>query len=83
MPRRGARPENAPPLAGRSAAGPSLAAPRSVIDGLGGHHARDRHRLSPFLAPLCEAIGEDLNHGLAACRYAQSGDGRALCGTIR
>ncbi|MEU1378001.1 hypothetical protein ABZ442_30755 [Streptomyces triculaminicus] len=34
------------------------------------------------LAPLCEAIGEDLEHGLAARRYAMSGDRRALHGTI-
>ncbi|WP_405638623.1 hypothetical protein OG543_30320 (plasmid) [Streptomyces sp. NBC_01178] len=34
------------------------------------------------LAPLCEQIGEDLENGLAARRYAMSGDRRALSGTI-
>jgi hypothetical protein len=34
------------------------------------------------LAPLCDAIGEELDHGLAARRYAMSGDRRALRGTI-
>ncbi|MFE4336854.1 hypothetical protein ACFRQM_48310 [Streptomyces sp. NPDC056831] len=35
-----------------------------------------------FLAPLCEEIGEELEHGLAARRYAMSGDRRALHGTV-
>lgn len=34
------------------------------------------------LAPLCDAIGETLDNGLAARRYAMSGDRRALSGTI-
>ncbi|MFB8272912.1 hypothetical protein ACFC96_40875 [Streptomyces sp. NPDC055955] len=34
------------------------------------------------LAPLCEAIGKPLDHGLAARRYAISDDRRALHGTI-
>ncbi|WP_329564497.1 hypothetical protein OG711_38790 (plasmid) [Streptomyces uncialis] len=34
------------------------------------------------LAPLCEQIGEDLENGLAARRYAMSGDRRALHGTV-
>ncbi|UDM05414.1 hypothetical protein [Streptomyces longhuiensis] len=34
------------------------------------------------LAPLCEQIGEPLDHALAARRYAISGDRRALHGTI-
>ncbi|MFD3848015.1 hypothetical protein ACFWVB_19240 [Streptomyces microflavus] len=34
------------------------------------------------LAPLCEQIGETLDHGLAARRYAMSGDRRALSGTV-
>jgi hypothetical protein len=37
---------------------------------------------SYILAPLCEQIGEDLEHGLAARRYAMSGDRRALHGTV-
>ncbi|MGW4982108.1 hypothetical protein [Streptomyces mirabilis] len=35
------------------------------------------------LALLCEEIGEPLEHGLAARRYAMSGDRRALHGTVR
>lgn len=34
------------------------------------------------LAPPCEAIGENLEDGLAARRYALSGDRRALHGTV-
>ncbi|WP_434435411.1 hypothetical protein [Streptomyces noursei] len=34
------------------------------------------------LALLCEQIGEPLEHGLAARRYAMSGDPRALHGTV-
>ncbi|MEU5397140.1 hypothetical protein ACH5A2_41010 [Streptomyces collinus] len=34
------------------------------------------------LALLCEEIGEPLEHGLAARRYATSGDRRALHGTV-
>ncbi|MEV6319380.1 hypothetical protein [Streptomyces sp. NPDC051776] len=34
------------------------------------------------LAPLCEQIGEPLEHGLAARRYPLSGDRRALHGTV-
>ncbi|MGW0828785.1 hypothetical protein [Streptomyces sp. NPDC002845] len=34
------------------------------------------------LAPLCEAIGEDLENGFAARRYALSRDRRALHGTV-
>ncbi|MFF8696700.1 hypothetical protein ACF08W_31245 [Streptomyces sp. NPDC015144] len=34
------------------------------------------------LALLCEEIGEPLKHGLAARRYAMSGDRRALHGTV-
>ncbi|MGW6706129.1 hypothetical protein ACWGDE_14725 [Streptomyces sp. NPDC054956] len=35
-----------------------------------------------ILALLCEQIGEPLEHGLAARRYAMSGDRRALHGTV-
>ncbi|MER0429456.1 hypothetical protein [Streptomyces microflavus] len=35
-----------------------------------------------LLAPLCEQIGETLDNGLAARRYALSGDRRALHGTV-
>ncbi|MFL4910665.1 hypothetical protein ACJ6WF_49230 [Streptomyces sp. MMS24-I2-30] len=34
------------------------------------------------LALLCEEIGEPLEHGLAARRYALTGDRRALHGTV-
>lgn len=34
------------------------------------------------LAVLCEQIGEPLEHGLAARRYALTGDRRALAGTV-
>ncbi|GGN64226.1 hypothetical protein GCM10012285_66130 [Streptomyces kronopolitis] len=34
------------------------------------------------LAPLCHEIGEPLDHGLAARRYALTGDRRALHGTV-
>ncbi|MEU5902465.1 hypothetical protein [Streptomyces venezuelae] len=34
------------------------------------------------LALLCDQIGGPLEHGLAACRYAMSGDRRALHGTV-
>ncbi|MFH8561426.1 hypothetical protein [Streptomyces sp. NPDC017988] len=34
------------------------------------------------LALLCEHIGEPLEHGLVARRYAVSGDRRALHGTV-
>jgi hypothetical protein len=38
--------------------------------------------LSSDLAPLWEQIGESLGYGLAARRYAMSGDRRALHGTV-
>ncbi|MER8048038.1 hypothetical protein [Streptomyces sp. NPDC094032] len=34
------------------------------------------------LALLCDQIGEPLDHGLAARRYALTGDRRALHGTV-
>jgi hypothetical protein len=34
------------------------------------------------LARLCDEIGEPLGHGLAARRYAMSGDRRALHATV-
>ncbi|MFJ3825967.1 hypothetical protein [Streptomyces nodosus] len=48
--------------------------------------SRRTHRLNDaaldVLAPLCEEIGKTLEHGLAARRYAISGDRRALHGTV-
>ncbi|MCZ0983730.1 hypothetical protein O1L60_43975 [Streptomyces diastatochromogenes] len=35
-----------------------------------------------ILALLCEQIGEPLDHGLAARRYALTGDRQALAGTV-
>jgi hypothetical protein len=35
-----------------------------------------------LLAPLCEAIGENLEHGLAAGRYALSGNRCTLHGAV-
>jgi hypothetical protein len=34
------------------------------------------------MALLCDQIGEPIEHGLAARRYAMSGDRRALHGTV-
>lgn len=42
----------------------------------------DTEAATGVLALLCEQIGEPLEHGLAARRYAISGDRRALHGTI-
>ncbi|MFJ2819454.1 hypothetical protein [Streptomyces sp. NPDC087294] len=39
-------------------------------------------KAADVLALLCEQIGEPLEHGLAARRYAMSGDRRALHGTV-
>ncbi|MFE4778238.1 hypothetical protein [Streptomyces sp. NPDC056713] len=61
--------------------------------GLGADAATERAALSAVgrlsdsaaadvLAPLCEEIGEPLENGLAARRYAISGDRRALHGTV-
>ncbi|MFE4862589.1 hypothetical protein [Streptomyces sp. NPDC056670] len=35
-----------------------------------------------ILALLCEQIGEQIEHGLAARHYALTGDRRALAGTV-
>nr|WP_119590263.1 hypothetical protein [Streptomyces scabiei] len=42
----------------------------------------DTEAATGVLALLCEQIGEPLEHGLAARRYAMSGDLRALHGTV-
>ncbi|UDM05471.1 hypothetical protein [Streptomyces longhuiensis] len=76
-------------------ADPALAALRAVVDDLaaGTHqvgelmlevapaHLSDA-AAAHVLAPLCEEIGEGLDHALAARRYAISGDRRALNGTV-
>ncbi|MFF4874003.1 hypothetical protein [Streptomyces sp. NPDC000961] len=74
---------------------PALAALRTVVDDLAATvHALGEPMLdvapaylsdtgaADVLAPLCAAIGEDLETGLAARRYALSGDRRALHGTV-
>ncbi|MFE6462373.1 hypothetical protein ACFVP0_33620 [Streptomyces cinereoruber] len=74
---------------------PALTALRTVVDDLAATaHALGELMLdvapaylsdtdaADVLAPLCEAIGEDLEAGLAARRYALSGDRRALDGTV-
>ncbi|MFB8000256.1 hypothetical protein ACFC4G_46805 [Streptomyces sp. NPDC056002] len=76
-------------------ADPALAALRAVVDDLAANthaigelmlevapaHLSDAEA-ADVLALLCEAIGEPLEHGLAARRYAISGDRRALHGTV-
>ncbi|MBP5880743.1 hypothetical protein F3K37_42330 [Streptomyces sp. LBUM 1477] len=42
----------------------------------------DTEAATGVMALLCEQIGEPLEHGLAARRYAMSGDRRALHGTV-
>ena len=65
---------------------------QAVEDLTAGSHAIGELMLEPaylsdttaadVLAPLCEEIGEPLDHGLAARRYAITGDRRALRGTV-
>ncbi|MGW2111073.1 hypothetical protein [Streptomyces sp. NPDC001948] len=77
-------------------ADPTVAALRRVVDDLAAStHAIGELMLevapvylsdtdaADVLAPLCEEIDEELDHGLAARRYATSGDRRALHGTMR
>ncbi|MFE2556569.1 hypothetical protein ACFXGT_11110 [Streptomyces sp. NPDC059352] len=83
-------PPTAPP------ADPTVAALRAVVDDLAASaHAigelmlevapaylSDTEAANGALALLCEQIGEPLEHGLAARRYALTGDRRALHGTV-
>ncbi|MGW2513890.1 hypothetical protein ACWC0A_31765 [Streptomyces scopuliridis] len=84
-----------PPPPADPPADPTLAALRAVVDDLAAStHAIGELMLevapaylsdtdaADVLATLCDAIGEDLEHGLAARRYAMSGDRRALHGTV-
>jgi hypothetical protein len=84
-----------PPPPADPSADPALAALRAVVDDLvASTHAIGELMLevapaylsdtdaADVLEPLCEAIGEELEHGLAARRYALSGDRRALHGTV-
>jgi hypothetical protein len=85
----------APPPPAVPLADPLLAAARRLVDDLAAKsHAIGELMLevapeylsdtdaAAVLALLCEQIGEPLEHGLAARRYALSGDRRALRGTV-
>ncbi|MFI1734516.1 hypothetical protein ACH40E_35960 [Streptomyces acidicola] len=76
-------------------ADPAIAAERRLVDDLAAHsYAIGELMLevapaylsdsdaADVLALLCEQIGKPLEHGLAARRYAMSGDRRALHGTV-
>ncbi|MFA3843315.1 hypothetical protein [Streptomyces aureus] len=84
-----------PPAPADPSADPVLVALRVVVDELAAHtHQVGELMLevapaylsdtdaAGVLAPLCEQIGEPLDHGLAARRYALTGDRRALHGTV-
>ncbi|MEE1943100.1 hypothetical protein V1L54_27465 [Streptomyces sp. TRM 70361] len=85
----------APPPPADPSADPAVAALRAVVDDRAAStHAIGELMLevapvylsdtdaADVLALLCEQIGEPLEHGLAARRYAMSGDRRALHGTV-
>ncbi|MFI5945591.1 hypothetical protein ACIBCB_35840 [Streptomyces uncialis] len=84
-----------PPPPAEPPADPTVAALRRVVDDLAASsHAIGELMLevapaylsdieaADVLALLCDQIGEPLEHGLAARRYAMSGDRRALHGTV-
>ncbi|WP_435059761.1 hypothetical protein [Streptomyces sp. bgisy060] len=84
-----------PPVPADPSADPAVAALRRVVDDLAASsYAIGELMLevapaylsdtdaADILELLCEQIGEPLEHGLAARRYAMSGDRRALHGTI-
>ncbi|MFB7919181.1 hypothetical protein [Streptomyces sp. NPDC056061] len=85
-----------PPAPAEPPADPTVAALRRVVDDLAAStHAigelmlevapaylSDAEAANRALALLCDQIGEPLEHGLAARRYAMSGDHRALHGTV-
>ncbi|MGW6744882.1 hypothetical protein ACWGDX_29800 [Streptomyces sp. NPDC055025] len=84
-----------PPPPADPPADPAVAALRRVVDDLAASsHAIGELMLevapaylsdseaADVLALLCEQIGEPLDHGLAARRYALTGDRRALAGTV-
>ncbi|MGW2051963.1 hypothetical protein ACWCPF_43615 [Streptomyces sp. NPDC001858] len=84
------------PLSDSPSADPRVAAGRQLADDLfASAHAigelmlevapaylADTDAASGVMALLCEQIGEPLEHGLAARRYAMSGDRRALHGRV-
>lgn len=85
-----------PPPPAEPSAEPAVAALRRVVDELAASTHRigelmlevappylsDTEAANGVLGLLCEQIGEPLDHGLAARRYAMSGDRRALHGTV-
>ncbi|MGQ7754789.1 hypothetical protein ACUN29_41290 (plasmid) [Streptomyces sp. WC2508] len=84
-----------PPAPVEPPADPTVAAARAIVDDLVAvNHEIGELMLevapaylsdtdaTDVLALLCEQIGEPLEHGLAARRYAMSGDRRALHGTV-
>ncbi|MFJ3099560.1 hypothetical protein [Streptomyces hydrogenans] len=84
-----------PPPPADPPADPAVAALRAAVDDLAtSTHAIGELMLevapaylsdteaADVLALLCDQIGEPLDHGLAARRYAMSGDRRALHGTV-
>uniref|UniRef100_UPI002F90CBD0 hypothetical protein n=1 Tax=Streptomyces sp. NBC_01562 TaxID=2975879 RepID=UPI002F90CBD0 len=84
-----------PPPPADPPADPAITATRRLVDDLAANsHAIGELMLevapaylsdtdaADVLALLCEQIGEPLEHGLAARRYALSGDRRALHGTV-
>lgn len=84
-----------PPAPAEPPADPAVTALRAVVDDLAASsHAIGELMLevapaylsdteaADVLALLCEQIGEPLDHGLAARRYALTGDRRALAGTV-
>ncbi|MFE1579335.1 hypothetical protein [Streptomyces fradiae] len=84
-----------PPLPADPLADPAVVALRAVVDDLAANrHAIGELMLevapaylsdteaADILALLCDQIGEPLDHGLAARRYAMSGDCRALHGAV-
>ncbi|WP_331726438.1 hypothetical protein [Streptomyces uncialis] len=85
----------APPPSADPPADPAVAALRAVVDDLAASsHAIGElmlvlapsyltdHEAADLLDRLCDDIGIPLDHGLAARRYALSGDRRALHGTV-
>ncbi|WP_221359223.1 hypothetical protein [Streptomyces beigongshangae] len=84
-----------PPAPAEPSADPTVAALRRVVDDLtASTHGIGELMLevapaylsdieaADVLALLCDQIGEPLEHGLAARRYAVSGDRRALHGSV-
>ncbi|WP_236246818.1 hypothetical protein [Streptomyces sp. CC210A] len=85
-----------PPPPAEPSADPTVAAARAIVDDLvainhkigelmlevAPAYLSDTEAANGALALLCEQIGEPMEHGLAARRYALTGDRRALHGTV-